>query len=72
MISFGAAKTMAQNSIFTRQDSLRGNTEGSRMEWNVKKYEIEIRPNLDNRTLTGKQKITFDCNKIRTLQIDLQ
>lgn len=72
IIPFGAAKTMAQNSIFTRQDSLRGNTEGLRKEWNVKKYEIEIIPNLDNHILSGKQKITFDCNKINTLQIDLQ
>ncbi|MEN9963035.1 MAG: hypothetical protein RL582_130 [Bacteroidota bacterium] len=72
MISFGTATSMAQNVIFTRQDSLRGNTEGARMEWNVKKYELEIKPNLEKHILSGKQKITFDCNKINTLQIDLQ
>ena len=73
MSSFVMMNSFAQKTSFTRQDSLRGNTKGERLLWDVKKYDLEIEPDIVNHTISGTQKITFDCKskKVKSIQIDL-
>ncbi len=71
LISLGG---LGQQNSFTKEDSLRGNTGGYRRYWNVTKYDLDITPNLQNHTISGFVKITFDLIKDTSfpIQIDLQ
>ncbi|KIA86108.1 M1 family metallopeptidase [Kaistella jeonii] len=63
----------AQN--FTKQDSLKGSDTQFRNFWDVKKYEITVEPNFEEKSVSGTNKITFEITKDVTdpvFQIDLQ
>ncbi|HVE62090.1 MAG TPA: M1 family metallopeptidase, partial [Chitinophagaceae bacterium] len=56
----------------SRQDSLRGTITKERAWWNVLKYDITVTPDFVNRSITGKNEISFFDSGGYTMQIDLQ
>lgn len=67
--SFGFAQT------FTKQDTLKGSDTHFRNFWDVKKYEITVEPNFENKSIKGTSRIEFIITKDilnPTFQIDLQ
>jgi aminopeptidase N len=63
---------LAQN--ITKSDTLFGSISKFRSWWDVKHYDISIKPDYNSKTITGTQKITYqviDTNYF-VLQIDLQ
>lgn len=67
------ALSLAQN--FTKVDTLKGSDTEFRNFWNVKKYELSAEPNFEEKTVGGKNKISFEITKNiqnPTFQIDLQ
>ncbi|WP_392437988.1 M1 family metallopeptidase [Cruoricaptor ignavus] len=51
----------AQN--FTKTDSLKGSKTRFRDFWDVKKYEVTVEPDFQNKSLKGKNIITFEIEK---------
>lgn len=73
LIIIAVANFSAQN--FTKIDSLKGSDTKFRNFWDVKKYELSVEPNFDNKSVSGNNKITFEITKDITnpiFQIDLQ
>lgn len=68
-----SVNAFAQN--FTKQDTLKGSDTNFRNFWDVKKYEISVEPNFENKSLKGKNIITFEIKKDVVnpiFQVDLQ
>lgn len=67
---------MAQKSHkphFTKADTLRGSITPERAWWNLQHYDIQVRPNLVDKTIEGSVKIQFKIIKQgKRMQIDLQ
>lgn len=67
---------MAQKSNkpqFTKADTLRGSITPERAWWNLQHYDIQVRPNLVNKTIEGSVKIQFKIiRQGKRMQIDLQ
>ena len=64
----GAAKNQ-----FTHADTLRGSLNENRDWWDVLRYDITVKPDIENKTIEGKCIITCEAiKKGKTLQIDLQ
>lgn len=67
---------MAQKSNkphFTKADTLRGSITPERAWWNLQHYDIQVRPNLVDKTIEGSVKIQFKIIKQgKRMQIDLQ
>lgn len=58
---------------FTRKDSLRGSVTEERAWWNLMHYSIEAKPDISNKSISGKNTIRYKVLKeYQTLQIDLQ
>ncbi len=57
---------------FSRADSLRGTLNEKRTWWDVKRYDLEVEPDFENKTLKGRNTIKFSGNAGRVMQIDLQ
>ena len=58
---------------YTRQDSLKGSITKERAWWNLKHYDLQVEPDVDNKFLTGKNTISYEVlAPYQTLQIDLQ
>ena len=57
---------------FTHQDTLRGSNGEGRKHWNVLHYDITVIPDMVNRTIQGKNTITFIESAVDIIQIDLQ
>ena len=60
---------------FTRQDTLKGSNTTFRNFWDVKKYDLSIEPDFDQKSIKGNNKISFEIVKDvtdPTFQIDLQ
>ncbi|WP_108869925.1 M1 family metallopeptidase [Aquimarina aquimarini] len=63
----------AQESNFTRQDSLRGTITPERAWWDLTYYHLDIAVNPDKKTISGKNTIYYKVLKEHTvMQIDLQ
>ncbi len=61
--------------IFTKADSLRGSNNLERKWWDVQRYDIEIEPSIEKKSVIGKSIITYkvlESNKGKRLQIDLK
>lgn len=64
-----------QNKKFTKQDTLKGSNTEFRNFWNVKKYELSVEPNFEQKSIKGNNKISFEILKDvlnPVFQIDLQ
>ncbi|TCZ74162.1 M1 family metallopeptidase [Flaviaesturariibacter aridisoli] len=59
---------------FTHQDTLRGTLNPYRTWWDVQRYEIEVTPDFDKRSIAGVVTIDFTRSGTNpgTMQIDLQ
>ena len=64
-----------QARTFTHADTLRGSITPERAWWNVLRYDITVKPDYNNKTITGKNEVTYavvkDNNSVM-MQIDLQ
>ncbi|MGL6038048.1 MAG: M1 family peptidase, partial [Soonwooa sp.] len=73
LLSFVSLSFSAQT--FTKQDTLKGSDTEYRNFWDVKKYDINLEANFENRSIAGTNKISFVITKDvvnPTFQIDLQ
>jgi len=64
-----------QNKKFTKQDTLKGSNTEFRNFWDVKKYELSVEPNFEQKSIKGNNKISFEILKDvlnPVFQIDLQ
>jgi aminopeptidase N len=69
LISFTQAQSGQPE--FTRADTLRGSMNAERA-YNVLKYDISFTPDFENKSILGKNVITYTDSGLKTLQIDLQ
>jgi aminopeptidase N len=63
------------NHTFTRKDTLAGSNTPQRAWWNVQRYEVEVTPDFNTKTISGRNTITFTVlpnQQTDYLQIDLQ
>jgi aminopeptidase N len=63
-----------QKKKFTKEDTLRGSLNENRDWWDVLRYDIEVRPDYEKKTIQGKVEVKF--REIKTgkkrMQVDLQ
>ena len=58
---------------FTKADTLRGTITEYRKGWDVIKYNLHINADINNKSISGSNEITFkETKQIKTMQIDLQ
>ena len=58
---------------FTHADTLRGSLNPNRTWWEVKRYDIDVTPDYNTKSIRGKTSISFyDSGTGPTMQIDLQ
>ena len=57
---------------FNEQDSLRGSIGIGRQQWDITHYDITIMPNIDTKSISGKNIITLIDSGINLIQLDLQ
>ncbi|WBV57815.1 M1 family metallopeptidase [Chryseobacterium daecheongense] len=60
---------------FTKQDTLKGSNTKFRNFWDVKRYDLSVEPDFDQKSIKGTNKISFEIIKDvtnPTFQIDLQ
>ena len=71
--SVACAQPLNQKKGFTRQDTLRGSINPERAWWNVTRYNISVKPDYLQKTISGSTEILFDVVKPgKKMQIDLQ
>ncbi len=61
--------------VFTKQDTLKGSNTEFRNFWDVKKYDLSVEPDFEQRSIKGNNVISFEIIKDVTnpvFQIDLQ
>ncbi|MCX8523313.1 M1 family metallopeptidase [Chryseobacterium formosus] len=64
-----------KNKTFTKQDTLKGSNTKFRDFWDVKKYDLSVEPNFEQKSIKGNNTISFEITKnIKNpvFQIDLQ
>ncbi|HET9056847.1 MAG TPA: M1 family metallopeptidase [Chitinophagaceae bacterium] len=67
------AQPLNQKNEFTRQDTLRGSIGKERAWWDVTHYTIDVKPDINAKTISGKNSIDFRIiNTGKKMQIDLQ
>lgn len=67
------AQPLSQKKTFTRQDTLRGSITPQRAWWNVSRYNIEVQPDFNEKTIKGSVHIAFNVTAPgQQMQIDLQ
>ncbi|OCK52547.1 peptidase M1 [Chryseobacterium sp. CBo1] len=72
-IAFG--QFFEQNKTFTKEDTLKGSNTQFRNFWDVKKYDLSVEPDFEQKSIKGNNKISFEILKdIKNpvFQIDLQ
>lgn len=72
-VSVALGQLTEQSKTYTRADSLRGSLNPERTWWDVLHYDISVRPEFAEKTITGSVSIRFRANDPGTvMQIDLQ
>src|SRR5580698_3642174 len=68
------AQPAEKKRVFTHADTLRGSVTPERAWWDVLRYDIEVKPDYENKTIEGVTTITYKANKFehKKMQIDLQ
>ncbi len=76
VISFtGFAQPLNKKKTFSRQDSLRGSIGPERAWWDVLHYEVNVKPDFNSQSLSGRTTITYKVlpgQRSDYMQIDLQ
>ncbi len=67
-----SAQPLGKKITYTHADTLRGSIGPGRMFWNVLHYEITVKPDYTNKTIEGKNTITYLDSGVSTMQLDLQ
>ena len=74
VLLFLAVSTFSWAQTLTKSDTLKGSNTEFRNFWDVKKYEVFVKPKFEDKSITGTNKITFEITKDivnPTFQIDL-
>jgi aminopeptidase N len=74
LVNFSQAQTISQKK-FTHADTLRGSITPERAWWDVLRYDIEVKPDYNNKTIVGKTTITYKVTSDSYpafMQVDLQ
>lgn len=66
------AQLLLNKDKFTHADTLRGSIGPGRMHWDVLHYEITVKPDYNNKTIEGKNILTYKDEGVTTMQLDLQ
>lgn len=68
------AQLMQEKEVFTHSDTLRGTISPERAWWNVLKYDIQVTPDYNTKTIQGTTTIGFEVitPSQKKMQIDLQ
>ncbi len=66
------AQTTENNKLFSHADTLRGSIGPGRMHWDVLHYELTVKPDYTDKTIVGKNIITYMDSGVSTMQMDLQ
>ena len=66
------AQLLEKKESYTHQDTLRGTNGPYRMNWDVLKYEITVKPDFNSKTIEGKNKMLFYDNGAKLMQIELR
>src|SRR5436190_1247902 len=67
------AQLMVPKNVFTHADTLRGSNGPGRIWWDALKYDIHVKFNIDDSTISGYNIIQFKTLKPgKIMQIDLQ
>jgi aminopeptidase N len=70
---YAQAQLLTPKRTYTRADTLRGSVTPERAWWNLLKYDLQVTPDYDKKSLTGENAITFQATtEGQTMQIDLQ
>lgn len=75
LMSCSMAQPLNQKKKFTKQDTLRGSIGPERAWWDVLHYNVEVTPDYNNKSITGKTTIEYKVVADRRtdyMQIDLQ
>jgi aminopeptidase N len=72
LVSGADAQPLNQKKGFTRQDTLRGSITKERAWWDVLRYNVEVTPDYDSKSISGKTEMLIDDKGGYTMQIDLQ
>ena len=73
VLFFWSVSLFSQNHVFTKKDTLRGNISSDRTWWDLQKYELKIAVNINTKSISGSNKITYKVLESRNrIQIDLQ
>ena len=73
-VSFCRAQLLTpEKATYTHADSLRGTITPERAWWNLEKYDLQVTPDFDKKSLHGENGITFQAVADgQVMQIDLQ
>jgi aminopeptidase N len=67
------AQLFGDKKAFTHADTVRGSIGPARSWWNVIRYDIEVRPDYEKRSIRGQNAMCFEAIQPgQTMQIDLQ
>ena len=72
---FAFGQIFEKNRVFTKQDTLKGSDTQFRNFWDVKKYDLSVEADFEQKSIKGYNKISFEITKDVTnpvFQIDLQ
>jgi aminopeptidase N len=75
LISYSVAQPLSRKNGFTHQDTLRGSVGPERSWWDVLHYSINVTPDYDEKSISGKTTIRYKVlpdQKSDYMQIDLQ
>ena len=74
LISGSDAQVITKTKTFTHADTLRGSNGPGRSWWNVLRYDITVRPDYNQKNISGQNKIVYTVTKDHEglMQLDLQ
>ncbi len=58
--------------VLSKADTLRGTINENRSWWDVKRYDLEVTPDFETKTIKGRNTIKFSGTLGKLMQIDLQ
>ena len=72
--SCAVSQPTGQRPVYTQADSLRGSIGTGRDWWDLKKYDINVTPDINSKTISGYTDISFTVTipGSQTMQVDLQ
>lgn len=66
------SQLLVEKETFSSSDTLRGSLNANRTWWDVLRYDIEVTPHYEKKTIEGRTAIKFKGNGGQLMQIDLQ